>query len=80
MQTKVVTLSGVVFEGEAKAVHARTQSGDITLLDHHRPLISVLAPQTRIRIETLEGTDVAFPAANGFLHMDGNNVLTILVD
>jgi len=80
MKTKVVTLAGVVFEGETKAVHARTNVGDITLLDHHRPLISVLAPNTQVRVETKENTKEEFAASGGFLHMDGNNSLTILVD
>ena len=80
MKTKVVTLAGVVFEGEAKAVHARTNVGDITLLDHHRPLISVLAPNTQVRVETKDNAKEEFTASGGFLHMDGNNSLTILVD
>lgn len=80
MKTKVVNLSGVVYEGEAKAVHARTEAGDITILDHHRPIVSTLARDTEVRVETIENTKEAFAAAGGFLHMDGNNSLTILVD
>lgn len=80
MKTKIVTLSGVTFEGNAVAVNARTQSGEITLLDHHQPILSVLAPNSRVRVETAEGKREEFPTTRGFLHLDGNNELTILVD
>ncbi len=79
MQTKVITLGGIVFEGQATAVHARTQSGDVTILDHHQPLISLLAPKSRIRVDTPEGQK-AIAVASGFLHMHEDNNLTILVD
>ncbi len=79
MKVKVVNLKGVLFEGEAKAVNAQTESGEITLLDHHQPLISVLKKGGRLWVEGA-GARQEFAAPGGFLHMNGNNELTVLVD
>jgi F0F1-type ATP synthase epsilon subunit len=80
MQTKIVTLSGVLFEGESKAVNAKTQSGEITLLDHHQPLITALAKESRVKVEKTSGEHEEFGTKGGFLHMNADNTLTILVD
>ncbi|PIR83346.1 hypothetical protein COU19_00970 [Candidatus Kaiserbacteria bacterium CG10_big_fil_rev_8_21_14_0_10_56_12] len=80
MKTKVLNLAGVLYEGEAKSVNIATKSGEVTLLDHHRPLMSVLASDSRIKIEREDGTKEAFVSKSGFLHMDGNNELTLLID
>ena len=78
MKTKIINLGGVVFEGEAKAVNAHTQSGEITILKHHQPILSTLAPESRIHIDTNEGSQ-EFATTSGFIHFDANNVLTILI-
>ena len=80
MKAKIVNLKGVLYEGEAKAVNAQTESGEITLLDHHRPLISVLKSNGRLWVESLDGHRQEFSTPSGFLHMNGNNELTVLVD
>ena len=80
MKTSVISLTGRIFDGEAKAVHVTTESGDITVLDHHEPILTVLAAESQIRIEALSNGQESFVARNGFLHLNGDNELTILVD
>ncbi len=79
MKTRIITLTGVLYDGDADAVHARTKSGDITILDHHQPLLSILARESVIRVESQSGLQ-SIEAPSGFLHLDGNNELTVLVD
>ncbi len=42
MQIGVYSLQKVLFRGAAREVNCRTKSGEITILDHHEPLISIL--------------------------------------
>jgi F0F1-type ATP synthase epsilon subunit len=79
MKTKIVQLTGVLFQGDASAVNVHTASGEITLLDHHQPILSVLKDHSRIRVNTAAGTE-EFETRGGFLHLNGNNELTVLVD
>jgi F0F1-type ATP synthase epsilon subunit len=82
MNTKIINLSGVLFEGEAKALNARTVSGEITILDHHKPIISVLTDNSRIWLDEAGAGNKRheFATPSGFLHLDGNNHLTVLID
>jgi F0F1-type ATP synthase epsilon subunit len=59
-------------------VNAQTLSGEITLLPKHQPIISVLKDSSRIYLEDREGRKT-FDVASGFLHLDGNNALTVLL-
>ena len=40
----IVSSAGTLFQGEAESVSVNTTSGYITVLAHHVPLISTLAP------------------------------------
>ncbi len=80
MQARIYTLKGPLYEGEAKKVNVKTFSGEITILDHHQPLVSVLAKDGRVWLETMDGARHEYPAPSGFLHMNGNNELTVLID
>jgi len=42
MKIGVYSLQKVLFQGDAKSVNCPTTSGEITILEHHRPLISIL--------------------------------------
>jgi len=80
MKTKVINLKGALFDGEAKSVNAKTQSGEITILPHHHPIISVLASPALVRVEDEHGEHHSFTTTGGFLHLDGDSHLTVLVD
>ncbi|HEY4518128.1 MAG TPA: hypothetical protein VJG48_00705 [Candidatus Paceibacterota bacterium] len=80
MKTKILNLKGILFEGEAKKVNVKTLSGEITLLDHHQPIISVLQKDSKIWLEDASSKRQDFAAQGGFLHLNGNNELSVLVD
>lgn len=78
MKTQILSLQGVTYEGEATLLNAQTLSGEITILPEHQPIISVLKEGSRIYLNDQEGRKT-FEVASGFLHLDGNNTLTVLL-
>ncbi|OGY99103.1 MAG: hypothetical protein A2945_05290 [Candidatus Liptonbacteria bacterium RIFCSPLOWO2_01_FULL_52_25] len=79
MHLNVYSLQKVFFRGEAVAVNCRTTSGEITILDHHRPLISVLAKGT-LKITKAGGEDAYIPVHSGFLEVRSGNEAKFLVE
>ncbi len=69
-----------MFEGKAKKLNAKTLSGEITILDHHQPLVSVLAKNGLVWLEAEDGVRHEYLAPSGFLHMNGANELTVFLD
>ncbi len=70
---------GILFEGEAISVNAKTTVGEITVLDHHRPIVSVLKKGALVVGDTA-GKKAEFSTQSGFLEMNGANTLTALID
>ena len=79
MQIKIISLRGVQFEGEAVGLNVKTTSGEITILDHHRPIISSLIRGAAVIIGK-DGNRQKMPIESGFLEMDRKNNLTVLAD
>ena len=79
MQVQIISLEGVRFDGPAAGVNVKTTSGEITVLDHHLPLISVLQPG-QAHVILADKTRKTFTLAGGFLEMNAHNKLTILAD
>ena len=79
MKLGIYSLKNVLYQGEAKSVNLKTQAGEITVLDHHKPLISMIAPGV-ITIEDEEGTTREISAAGGFLEVRDNNEARLLID
>lgn len=75
MRVAIYSLAKIVYEGEASAVNAKTAMGEITVLDHHRPLISMLAPGP-VRVTDAAKGDQWFEVKGGFLEVEpaGNSV------
>lgn len=42
MKLSVYSLKNILFQGEAQLLNCKTVTGEITILDHHEPLITVL--------------------------------------
>lgn len=78
MRVAVYSLDKIIYEGEASAVNAKTAVGEITILDHHRPLISVLAPGA-IKVTGSDG-DQFFNVTGGFLEVEPQNRVRLLVE
>jgi F-type H+-transporting ATPase subunit epsilon len=78
MRLSIYSLRRTLFEGEAQAVNLQTVSGEITVLDHHRPLISML--KEGVLKVTAGGKDDYFPVKSGFIEVDQDNRVKLLVD
>ena len=44
MHVSVYSLKKVLFEDEAAAINCQTEAGELTILDKHAPLLTVLKP------------------------------------
>ena len=78
MRINVYSLSGIQFEGEAISLNVMTRAGEITILDYHRPLVSILEKGKAV-ITKLNGVKEEFAINSGFLEMNPYNELTVLM-
>ncbi len=79
MKLLVYSLKGIEFEGEILSFNVKTRSGEITILNHHRPLITLLEKgEAKIGLE--DGAKKKLEISSGFLEMDGKNNLSVLTD
>ena len=79
MKLGIYSLQKVLFQGEAESVNCKTAMGEITVLDHHLPLISVLEKGT---MKIIDGNQQEhfIPVNAGFLEMREGNEMRCLVD
>ena len=77
MRLNIISLKGVEFDGEISLLNLKTTSGEITVLDHHRPLITALVKGRAILAK--ENRDVFnFDIKSGFLEVGDDNQVTLL--
>lgn len=79
MKLGVYSLQKVLFQGDAKSLNCNTRMGEITVLDHHAPLISILDKGT-IKIVDPEGKETYIPVDSGFLEIDSKSHAKVLVE
>jgi F-type H+-transporting ATPase subunit epsilon len=79
MKLRVYSLKEVLFEGEAKALNLKTEIGEITILDHHRPLITVLK-EGPVKITLVGGEEKFLKSAGGFLEVKPGNEVSVLIN
>ena len=79
MQVKILSLKGIEFQGEATAFNVKTLSGEITILNNHRPLITVLTAGSA-RLIQADGQETRVDIKSGFLEMTPDNHLKVLLD
>jgi F-type H+-transporting ATPase subunit epsilon len=79
MKLNVYSLKKILYQGDVIAVNCKTNAGEITVLDHHRPLISVL-PAGVVKVTDTEQKDHYFNVSSGFLEMDETNAMQLLVE
>lgn len=79
MTLGVYSLQKVLFRGEVREVNCRTKMGEITILNHHRPLISILTKGT-MKIVDENQKEWYIPVSSGFLEINSNNAAKILVE
>jgi F0F1-type ATP synthase epsilon subunit len=74
MKLTIYSLKGIDFEGEVEALNIKTQSGEITVLDNHRPLITLLK-RGKAKIAKRDGSITTKEINSGFLDvMPGSRV------
>ena len=79
MKLSVISLKGLEFDGEVSSLNLKTTSGEITLLDNHRPLITRLNSGQAVIIKE-NGEKIGFDIKSGFFEMGGNNKATLLAN
>ncbi len=67
------------FDGEINSVNLKTTSGEITVLDNHRPLITQLA-KGKAEVVKEDGARLNFDIQSGFLEVGEDNRATILAN
>jgi ATP synthase F1 epsilon subunit len=79
MQLGIYSLEKVIYHGEAVSVNCQTATGEITILDHHRPLISVLKKGV-MKIVDKDAKEHYIPVSSGFLHVAEGSQVKFLVE
>lgn len=92
MKLAIYTMRRTVYEGETTRVTLPTEVGEVTVLDHHEPYVTILAPgslryEAHVVTELPSGEKSAvrkeernLPIKGGFLEVREGNELRILAD
>lgn len=73
LRVEVVSADGLIWEGEAVQVIARTTEGDLGILAHHEPFFGVLVPSA-VEIITNDGNREIVAVDGGFISVAENRV------
>ena len=79
MRLDIISIKGKVLEAEVRSVNLKTKTGEITILNNHRPLVTLLE-KCEVKIKSADGKDESVNINSGFLEMSPGNILTLLVD
>ncbi len=79
MKLSIYSLKKILYDAEAESVNCQTETGEITVLDHHRPLISALKKGV-IKIVDRESKEHYIPVSNGFLKVDFGSRVKFIVE
>lgn len=77
LNVQLVAADRKVWEGEAKALYARTVDGELGILPDHTPLLSVLADSAEVRIDPVSGQRQVVTVDGGFISVDHNTVTVV---
>lgn len=78
MKLSIYSLRKTLYAGEAKAINCQTTAGEITILDNHRPLISIVKEGV-IKIIDESGKENFVKATSGFLEIKPENEARFIV-
>ncbi|HOX60653.1 MAG TPA: ATP synthase F1 subunit epsilon [Candidatus Magasanikbacteria bacterium] len=79
LKLKIVTPEKVVYENEVVKISLPTPDGEITVLPHHIPLITILAAG-ELRLTDMSGAEHIMAVAGGFVEVRGGTEIIILAD
>lgn len=77
LHIELITPDGPVYEGDVDSISLPTPDGEITVLPHHLPLISIVVPGS-ITVRKGEQEQL-FAVSRGVIEVDGRNI-RILAD
>ncbi|KKP31845.1 MAG: hypothetical protein A2312_02140 [Candidatus Staskawiczbacteria bacterium RIFOXYB2_FULL_32_9] len=85
MKLSIYSLKKVLFQGSAQLLNCKTQLGEITVLDNHEPLITVLTKGTMkvVRLpmsNETAGKEEYFEIKSGFLEVRQDNEVRCIVE
>lgn len=78
LSLKIVTPEKIIYENSIEQVSVPTTTGEITILPHHVPLVSILQAG-ELKIKDKDGEQV-MAVSGGFLEVKVNNEAVILAD
>jgi len=79
MKISVYSLKKILFQGEAKSLNCKTITGEITVLDNHEPLITVLTTGV-LKVIDADNKELFFEIKSGFLEVKPNNEARCIVE
>ena len=79
MKLGVYSLKKVLFQGEAASVSCNTRVGEVTILDGHEALISLVEKGT-VKIVDKDKKEWYIPVSSGFLEVNSDSQVKILVE
>ena len=79
MHLQVYSLKKTLFDGDVESINCKTTSGEITILNNHHPLITVLQGGT-VKIVNSEGKEYYFPVRSGFAEILPKNGARLIVE
>jgi len=78
MQVSIYSLKNVLFQGSASLLNCQTIMGEITVLDNHEPLITVLA-KGLIKIIDADKKEKYFEVKSGFMEVKPNSEVRCII-
>jgi len=79
MKLSVYSLKNILFQGQASLLNCKTVMGEITVLDNHETLITVLSTGV-VKIVDEKKKDIFFPIKSGFLEVKPGNEVRCIVE
>lgn len=79
MKTLAVSLTETLYDEPTVSCILPTAVGEITILPHHRPLMSILSPGTA-KITNIDGKVTELAITGGFLEVGPDGTVHILID
>ena len=78
MKVDIISLKGTQYSGDVKSINAKTSSGEITVLDHHLPLITVLS-KGQLVVRDMSNKETVIHTESGFLEVKNGNQAVALI-
>ena len=79
MELSVYSLKQILFQGKASLLNCKTVTGEITILDNHETLITVLIAGIA-KVVDENKKEHFFPIKSGFLEVKPNNEVRCIVE